>query len=102
MIIIETTLPDQTFAKEISTLLIEKKLAACVHMFQIESVYSWDNKIENTHEILLRIKSEKRLFLEIKDVISNHHPYDIPEIIATPIIESNEKYTNWLKTSLKN
>ncbi|MBL6664799.1 MAG: divalent-cation tolerance protein CutA [Rickettsiales bacterium] len=102
MIIVETTLPNKELARQLSNLLIKNKLCACVHMFQIESIYSWNEEVQTSNEVSLRIKTDQRLLNEIKEFISKNHPYEVPEIVATTIIDSGDEYQNWLKTSLKN
>lgn len=101
MILIETTLPDKESANKLTNILLEKKLCACIHMSQIESSYIWQGKIEHSPEILLKIKTLKELIKPIEETIKNNHPYEIPEIIATEIIYAEDKYKNWVKTSLK-
>jgi len=101
MIIVETTFPDKNLAKKLASLLLERNICACIHISQIESFYSWNNNIETTNEVLLRIKTAKHLFNELSEIIKKNHPYDVAEIIATEIINIEDKYKNWLKTSLK-
>ena len=101
MINIETTLPNKDTATKLANLLLKEKLCACIHLSPIESFYIWDSEIKNDDEFLLRIKTSKEMFQKLSATITKHHPYEVPEIIATDIIDIEEKYKNWLKTSLK-
>ena len=82
-----TTTADKESAKSIAGLLVEKRLAACVQMFPIESVYFWQGKICDENEIALFIKSKTALFSKISELIREIHTYEVPEIIQIPIID---------------
>lgn len=101
MIIIETTFSNKESAENMAKSLLQNKLCACVQISSINSFYQWDNEIENNDEFLLRIKTDNSLFEKLSQFITEHHEYEIPEIIATRISNIEEKYKNWLKTSLK-
>lgn len=100
-IIIETTYPNQKLAKNLAQILLEKKLAACIQFVKIKSMYSWDKKIQNDSEILVRIKTKNSLFLEVKKIIQNHHSYENPQIISTQINQGSERYFNWIDLNTK-
>lgn len=97
-IIIYCTVPDKNEAKEIAKTLVQKKLAACVSIVdKLNSVFSWDGKICEETEFLLMIKTSRELFGRIKPLIEEMHMYNIPEIIAIPIIAGSEDYINWIE-----
>ena len=73
--------------------LVEKKLAACVQISAIDSVYSWKGKIEKAKEYRLVIKG--RSFSAIEKALKKIHPYEVPEIISVPV-KSNKSYLNWI------
>jgi periplasmic divalent cation tolerance protein len=96
-IIIYCTVPDKRVAKEISKFIIKHHLAACVSAVdRVESVFSWDGEIENEKEILLMIKTLRTNFEKIKVLITELHPYNVPEIIAVPIVDCSKEYLQWL------
>ena len=94
--IIITTAAGKDAAKKIANLLVEKRLAACVQMFPIESVYSWQEKICEDDEVTLFIKSKTALFDEISAAIKANHEYEVPEIIQIPIINGLPDYLRWI------
>jgi len=95
-ILITTTAPDRDSAKAIAKLLVEKKLAACVQLFPIESIYTWKNEVCNEDEIMLFIKSKPALFDKIKAAIKENHSYEVPEIIQIPITDGLPDYLKWI------
>ena len=81
--------------------VLNKRLAACIQTNEIESHYVWEGKICHDKEILIRFKTEKRLFKELEELLTQIHPYDTPEIICTPICEASKKYEDWMSEVLK-
>jgi len=91
-----STFPDRETAKKAAKLLIDKRLAACVQMFPIESVYFWKGDICEDSEIALFIKSRAALFADIADTIRELHPYEVPEIIQLSIADGLPEYLGWI------
>ncbi len=88
-------------AAKIARALVEKKLAACVNvMADIRSVYRWKGAIEEEQESLMVIKSSRGLFNELRAEIEKLHSYDVPEVIAVPIVDGSEGYLQWLDREL--
>lgn len=85
----------------IATKLIEAKLAACVNIFPIESIYLWQNKINQDAEYQLIIKTDLEKFAQLSAKIKTLHSYEVPEIIALPIINGSKTYLDWLGASLQ-
>ena len=75
---------------------MEKKLTACIHIKQVESLYRWNNKINNDEEYELSIKTKKILFNKIREIILQIHDYEIPQIIVIDIVEGYRKYLEWI------
>lgn len=99
-ILVYCTVPNETVAETIAKAVVGKKMAACVNIVsQIRSIYTWKDKIEDEKELLLIMKSKKELFEDIVCCIKELHPYEVPEVIAMPIIEGNAEYLNWIDSN---
>jgi periplasmic divalent cation tolerance protein len=100
--VIFCTVPDSETADKIIDVLIEERLAACVGRISGNiSVYRWKGEICRENEILLTIKTKCALFSEVETVIKKNHPYQVPEIIACPMIASNFQYLDWIDESTR-
>ena len=96
-----TTVEHKTDAEKIARTLVEKKLAACVQIVgPVASYFHWQGKLDSASEYLCLIKSREDLFNELEKEISSLHPYEVPEILAVPIIKGNKSYLNWLAAEL--
>lgn len=99
---ITTTVPKLYNAKEISDRILNEKLASCVQIIgPIKSIYRWKNKIEKKEEWLCIIKTRKKLFKIIEKFIKKIHPYEVPEILSTPIINGSMEFLNWMDNEVK-
>ncbi len=96
-ILVITTLDDKDKAKIIARKLVEEDYAACVQILGPgESVYRWRGKVEEAKEWLLFIKTTSERYKGLETLIKRLHPYEVPEIIALPIIDGNEDYLRWI------
>jgi len=92
-ITVYTTVSSTEEAKKISCGLVETKLAYCVNTIpSIQSTYLWDGKLCVDDELLLIIKTKEEKFSMLKDWILKNHSYDIPEVIALPIVKGSSDY----------
>ena len=96
-VIVQTTTSNEEEAKNIAEILIKDKLAACVQLKDIESLYNWDGKLCCERETLLSIKTKKELFSKVKSKILELHSYDTPEIIELDISNISENYLKFIK-----
>jgi periplasmic divalent cation tolerance protein len=93
-----TALPTKTATEKIAKILVQEKLAACVQILgPIESIYKWKGKLEKSKEWLCIIKAAENNFNKIEEKIKSVHSYEIPEIIAVPIIYGNRAYLEWME-----
>ncbi len=99
--IIVSTFPDKQSITKIANQLVEKKLAACVNIIKISSVYTWKRKIENQSEYLALFKTTKKNQIILKKELRKLHPYDIPEIAEINVDSINQPYLNWLADSTR-
>lgn len=96
-IIIYCTVPNQKEGKEIAKFLVAKKLVACANIIEkVESIYTWDSQVCDEKESMMIIKTKKDLFHQVNSVIQKLHSYEVPEVIAIPIIMGDDKYLNWI------
>ena len=95
-VIIISTYPDKKTVTKTANELVKKRLAACVNISKISSIYSWKGKIENTSEFLVLFKTTQKNKNALKKAIKKMHPYDIPEIAEIDIISINQPYLKWL------
>ncbi len=94
--VILTTCGDEGEAEVLARLLIEKKLAACVQITGVTSLYEWEKEIQKDKELLLVIKARADLYGDIERAISDNHSYEIPEIIKIPIEDGLDAYLGWV------
>jgi periplasmic divalent cation tolerance protein len=94
------TAPSPELAEAIATALLNAHLAACVNILPIKSLYTWQGKIVKETEWQLLIKTDLNLFSSLGEVIRSLHSYEIPEIIALPLVDGSADYLNWIGSSL--
>ena len=95
--IVLTTCPDSETAGRIARALVEEGLAACVSILPpMQSIYRWKGAVETATEQLLIIKTAADRFLAVQDRIKGLHSYELPEIIAVPIVAGSPDYLAWL------
>jgi len=98
---VSTTVASVEEAGAIAGLLVEKRLAACVQVIgPVTSRYRWQGKIETAGEYLCIAKSRAGLYSEIEATIKAIHPYEVAEIISTPIIGGSKEYLAWLDAEI--
>lgn len=95
-----TTVADKSCAEHLAAQLLEQRLAACVQITPCTSWYRWQGAIEHSEEMVCTIKSRRDLFPELCRAIRAVHPYQVPEILASPVIAGGESYLDWLKQEL--
>ncbi|MCP4049655.1 MAG: divalent-cation tolerance protein CutA [bacterium] len=99
---ITTTFDKEKDARKIMSLLVEKSLAPCVQITgPVTSVYRWQEKVEVAKEWRCEIKTKKSFYNAVEKLIKDNHPYEVPEIIAVPIIYGSNDYLNWIDSELK-
>ncbi len=93
-----TTASSQEEANRIADLLLELRFAGCVQIVaNVKSRYWWDGRIEESQEFLLIIKTTAEQFEKVERTIKGVHSYDVPEIVALPIVRGSKDYLDWLK-----
>jgi uncharacterized protein involved in tolerance to divalent cations len=88
--------------EKISSALVKERLAACVSMVKgVSSTFRWKGQISNEQEVLLIAKTKDTLFEKLKKRVLELHSYEVPEIVAAPILAGFEKYLNWIEDETK-
>jgi periplasmic divalent cation tolerance protein len=100
-VIVLTTLPAEGDAEKLASQLVEERLAACVNILPIRSVYRWKNAVERADERQLVIKTTRAQVIVLEARLRALHPYDIPEFIVLPIDSGSADYLSWLSESTK-
>jgi periplasmic divalent cation tolerance protein len=100
-IVVFSTCGTKEEAEMLARRLLEARLAACVNVLtQIRSFYRWQGKIEESVEWLLIIKTSRDLFEKVRTVLESAHSYELPEVLALPIVEGSPNYLAWLDREL--
>ncbi len=97
--VILSTYPDRESATKIADRLVRDRLAACVNISRVESIYSWQGKIENAPEFLALFKTTQANKDRLREQIEKTHPYQVPEVIEIAVPSINEPYLKWLAES---
>jgi len=84
----------------IARILVKEKLAACVNLIPIRSIYFWKGKIEEDKEYLLIIKTKTSVIDKLKKKLKEIHSYEVPELIVLPIEDGLPAYLNWLNETI--
>jgi periplasmic divalent cation tolerance protein len=99
---VATTTGTREIAERIAVELVDRRLAACAQVSgPIASTYRWQGQIENAEEWLCTAKTTNDQLSAIQEVLKRLHPYEVPELIATPIVGGSEAYLEWLAEQLK-
>jgi periplasmic divalent cation tolerance protein len=94
--VVMVTLPHDE-SRKMARLIVENRLAACVNIVpKIDSYFWWDNVVQTEEEALLIIKTTSGKFAQLRDFVTEHHPYDLPEIIALPLVDGFSDYVAWV------
>ena len=102
-IVVVTTCGSAREARRIARTLVERRLAACVnvHEFPVRSVYRWKGRVESAQECVLLIKTSRKRFVAVEKTIKRLHSYEVPEIIALPIVVGSRDYLSWIAESVR-
>jgi periplasmic divalent cation tolerance protein len=101
-LLVVTNLPNRESAEKLAALLIERRLAACVNILApCSSVYRWQGEIQHDEEHPLLIKTAKDRYAELEAAIRANHPYELPEVIAVPVIQGLPAYLQWVESETR-
>ena len=98
--VVLVTAASEQQAEAIATALVAERLAACVNVVSpIRSIYRWDGKIQSDTEHLMIIKTRAKLVAKVEKRVKELHSYEVPEIIALPIVAGARSYLDWILAS---
>jgi periplasmic divalent cation tolerance protein len=101
--IVLVTCGSRNEATKIARALVDGRLAACVNILsaRVESIYHWKGRTERAKEFLLVIKTTRRRVAALRREVERLHSYEVPEIIALPIVAGSPKYLRWIEESVE-
>lgn len=98
LLLVFSNVPDRGLAKQLAAQIIAAKLAGCVNISaDILSVYNWDGQLQTENEVQLMIKTTQACYTRLEAMIRSQHPYELPEIIAIPIVTGLPAYLDLVR-----
>lgn len=99
--VVLVTAASQKEAEAIATSLVKSQLAACVSLVPVHSIYTWQGELHQEQEWQLLIKTDLAQFRTLETKIRELHSYEVPEIIALPIVTGSQSYLQWISAQVK-
>jgi len=101
-IVLLITASNSEEAYKIAEVLLNQRKAACVNIVPgVSSLFWWQDKLDSAQESLLIVKTKASLLPEVISLVKGVHSYDVPEIIALPIVGGNQDYLEWIDKEVK-
>jgi periplasmic divalent cation tolerance protein len=101
-VVVLMTAPNREEASRIVRVLLEERLIACGNIVDsVCSLFWWEGEIEEEREVLVIMKSSEGLFNRLSERVRELHSYDVPEVLALPIVDGSRSYLEWLKGCLE-
>ena len=99
---VHITVPNRATASLLARALVDERLAACVNIMDgVQSVYRWQEKVEESDEVLCLVKTRPELLDALTERVTALHPYDVPEILAFEVADGSPTYLAWLDASTR-
>ena len=99
--VVLTTTSSEEEARQIARALVGERLAACVNIIpKVESIYRWQDKVEEAREYLLLIKTTESAFALLQEKLKEMHSYELPECVALAMTAGSPSYLNWIDDSV--
>ena len=97
-IVVLVTASSHEEAASLGRIVVEKKLAACVNVIpNVSSIFQWDGKVTQEQECLMILKSRMGIFDNLEATVKANHSYEVPEIIALPVVKGSPEYLEWIQ-----
>ena len=102
VLILVCTCPDAATARRLAGGLLERKLAACVNILpEIRSMYRWQGELHDDSEALMVVKTVHQAYAEVEAWLLQHHPYDVPEVLAVQVQAGSAAYLEWVQNEIE-
>ncbi|MEU3558471.1 divalent-cation tolerance protein CutA [Kitasatospora sp. NPDC006786] len=95
-LVVTTTHDDETKARALAAKVIGERLAACAQVYPVRSVYWWEGEVRSGDEWRIDFKTRAELAGPLSTFIGEQHSYDVPEVVAVPVVAGAESYLNWI------
>jgi periplasmic divalent cation tolerance protein len=97
-----TTVENKGQAEQLASTIVGSRLAACAQVAgPITSTYWWNDKLETAEEWQIAFKTTQDAYAELETVLKEHHPYQVPEILAIPVLGGSVAYLKWITAEVK-
>jgi periplasmic divalent cation tolerance protein len=99
---VTTTWPDQNGAENLAVTVVAERLAACAQVLgPISSIFRWKGEVEHASEWYCHLKTTLARYPALQARIRDLHPYDVPEVIAVPIMQGDRDYLQWIHEAVR-
>ncbi len=99
-LVVTTTIDTKEDAELLAKKLVEDRLVACAQIEgPLKSVYWWEGKPDSSSEWRVTLKTRAANYREVEKMIKKHHTYDLPQIVATPIVLASQEYLSWIDSN---
>lgn len=99
-VVAQTTVDTPAVADQLARRVVEARLAACVQISAVRSVFSWEGAVKQEPEQLLAMKTTASAVADLRALLDAEHPYDEPELVVLPIVDGSPSYLNWVRESV--
>jgi periplasmic divalent cation tolerance protein len=100
-VIVRITIDSEKGAQSLANELLKNKLIACANISSTFSTYWWKGEIEDNEEFVIMAKTKASLFKKVEKFVKEFHPYEIPCIVALPIVDGNKECLDWIDESVE-
>ena len=103
MIVVLITAPDEESAAGMARTLVDERLAACVNIITggVRSIYRWEGSVHDETECLMLVKTVADKFDALKERVVELHGYEVPEVVALPVVKGLETYFEWVEENTR-
>jgi periplasmic divalent cation tolerance protein len=100
LLLVLSTCPGTEVAESLARALLEASLAACVNITPgLRSIYRWNGSVQSDEEVLMMIKTTADRFPALREALVELHPYEVPEVVALPIVDGHDAYLRWIESA---